>query len=209
MSVAPARRSLSHSLQQGSHWCAPRLPHQQCRRHESSYRRTNKKLRVKPDSSYLLSATSPQRDHIIFNPPSSAPSVLQTPLKFLPKTDPRRTLFAASGLHSSVVVDQSVKSPQLPPPVRKPYEKSYHLTEKEVEEIRTLRTSDPEVWTRQKLAKRFNCSSLFVGMVCEASKEQKQRQAQKLEDVKARWGPRRRTAREDRARRRAAWGRDE
>lgn len=61
------------------------------RRHESSYRRSRSRLNVKPDPSFLTKDGS-RADHIIFNPPSSAPSVLNTPLKFLPKSDPRARL---------------------------------------------------------------------------------------------------------------------
>src|SRR5690348_14225955 len=66
------------------------------RRNESSFRRTKKKLNVKPDASFVFSKDSPATDHIIFNPPSSAPSVLHTPLKFLPKEDQRRQLFSVA-----------------------------------------------------------------------------------------------------------------
>nr|POF01009.1 54s ribosomal protein l20, mitochondrial [Quercus suber] len=62
-----------------------------CRRDQSTYTRTRKALRVKPDPSFHPSTTEPQ-DHIIYNPPSSLPSVYHTPSKFLPKSDPRRKL---------------------------------------------------------------------------------------------------------------------
>ncbi|KAI9671888.1 MAG: hypothetical protein M1817_003433 [Caeruleum heppii] len=148
--------------------------------------------------------SAPLQDHIVFNPPSSAPSVYHTPTKFLPKGDPRRELFAAlaeQARHST--------SSTLPPPVRKQYEKSYHLTEDDFAEIRRLRREDPMLWSRERLAKKFNCSSLFVGIVCEATKERKEEQRQLLETVKSRWGRKRRNAREDRVRRRENWGRSE
>lgn len=46
-------------------------------------------------------------------------------------------------------------------------------------------------------------------MVCEASKERKEQQKQILENVKEKWGRRKRYAREDRAKRRELWARDE
>jgi len=176
------------------------------RRSESTFQRTKKKLNIKPDSSFVFSRLSPQQDHIIFNPPASAPSVLHTPLKFLPKDDKRRQLLAnapSSTLRSS--------SSSLPPPVIKPkpgYQR-HHLSEEDVAEIRRLRTTDPENWTRLKLARKFNCSSLFVGMCCEATKEKIEAEKAKLEALKARWGPKRRMAREDRFKRREAVYRDE
>ena len=69
--------------------------------------------------------------------------------------------------------------------------------------------ANPNVWTREKLARQFNCSSLFIGIVCEAIQERKEQQVKVLEDIKSRWGRRRRAAREERAKRRESWGRDE
>ena len=173
------------------------------RRHESSFRRTKQRLRVKPDPSFASSGNYTQ-DHIVFNPPSSAPSVYHTPSKFLPPNDRRRQLIA--DIPGQAPPSQTTK---LPPSVRKPYEKQYHLTAADMEEIRRLRRENPDVWTRDKLAKKFKCSNLFVGIVCEASPERKKSQQQILEAVKLKWGRRRRIAREDRAKRRELWGRDE
>ena len=203
MSLCIVRHSTVRRPLNDFRWTAGALP-AWTRRHESSFRRTKKRLRVKADASFLPSSTSPQQDHIVFNPPSSAPSIYHTPLTFLPKDDQRRQLFS-----SADDGDAGQSSKSLPPPVRKPYQKQYHLTEADFAEIRRLRTQDPETWTREKLAKRFNCSSLFVGIVCEASKEHKEKRAQIVEAVKARWGSKRRMAREDRVRRRELWGRDE
>ena len=171
------------------------------RRSESSFRRTKQRLRVKPDASFTSAPNSPRQDHIIFNPPSSAPSVYHTPLKFMPLADKRRELLSAISTDSS--------ASRLPPAIRAPHEKQYHLTSEDIAEIRRLRKENPEVWTRAKLAKQFDCSSLFIGIVCEASREHNEKQAKILEDIKSRWGRRRRTAREDRVRRRELWGMDE
>jgi hypothetical protein len=176
------------------------------RRNESTFQRTKKKLNIKPDSSFVFSRLSPHQDHIIFNPPSSAPSVLHTPLKFLPKDDKRRQL-----LPNDPTSTVGSSSSSLPPPVIKPkpgYQR-HHLSEEDVAEIRRLRTADPENWTRLKLARKFNCSSLFVGMCCEATKEKIEAEKAKLEALRARWGPKRRMAREDRVKRREASYRDE
>ncbi|KAI9800698.1 MAG: hypothetical protein M1825_004020 [Sarcosagium campestre] len=184
----------------------PSCPAIVSRRHESSARRTRKKLRVAPDKSFLPSKDSPQQDHIVFNPPSSAPSVYHTPLKFLPKEDQRRELYTSSLISDiSDAPDQTT----LPPAVSKPYEKKYHLTEKDFEEIRRLRKEDPVQWTRSKLAKKFECSQLFVGFLCEASREHKAKEELKTDLVKSRWGRKRREARDDRTKRRESWGREE
>lgn len=87
-------------------------------------------------------------------------------------------------------------------------EKKYHLSEKDIQEIRKLRTDDPYTWTRKKLAEKFECSQFFVGMICEAPVEKKELERGKLEAIKERWGRRRRYARDDRGKRRELWARD-
>ena len=171
------------------------------RRNQSSYRRSKARLRVKPDASFGYSS-SQSADHIIHNPPPSAPSVYQTPTKFLPPGDIRRSLRkdAPSGSQQ--------KPEELPGVFKKPAEKKYHLTPSDIEEIRKLRLEDPMTWSRWKLAKRFDCSPMFIGMVCEASPQKKQIQKQVLEAVQSRWGMQRRMAREDRQLRKETWGRD-
>jgi hypothetical protein len=51
------------------------------------------------------------------------------------------------------------------------------------------------------LARRFKCTTLFVLMCCQAPKEHREKMKALEEKIKARWGPRRRAAREERARR--------
>ncbi|KAL9638982.1 MAG: hypothetical protein Q9164_001216 [Protoblastenia rupestris] len=180
---------------------------QVARRHESSARRTTKRLRNKSDPSFRA-AIPPENlnDHIVFNPPSSAPSPYHTPPAFLPANDPRRTLLSQSHLHSNPYTDSSRHLPPLARKVQK--EKKYHLTPNDIEEIRKLRTEDPWVWTRKKLAEKFECSQFFIGIVAEAPAKKKDTERAKLDDVKERWGRRRRDAREDRAKRRELWGMD-
>ncbi|KAL2358363.1 60S ribosomal protein L20 [Cryomyces antarcticus] len=184
------------------------------RRHESSYRRTQKRLRVKPDPSFTNTTT--HQDHIIFNPPSSAPSVYHTPLKFLPKGDRRRDLYTSASSPSSSShtttqqQQQSTPTPsaRLPPALKSPTEKKYHLTESDIASMRELRAADPRQWTRVRLAQRFECSEFFVSLCCHAPEIKKERE-QQLEDIKRRWGRRKTEARQDRQRRKESWGRDE
>jgi len=170
---------------------------------------------------------TPAHDHIVFNPPSSAPNVYHTPTKFLPKSDVRRQLFSqsaaagASGpataqtgtklsLSSSAALLASASGEQgsdLPPPVRQPYEKRYHLTEAQIARIRKLRQEDPFRWTRVKLAEKFKCSQFFVSLVCR-SPEAAEAQEERIEEVKRRWGGKKVSSREDRGRRKELWGRD-
>lgn len=83
------------------------------------------------------------------------------------------------------------------------------MRESDIAEIRRLRTTEPEIWTRKKVAEKFGCSPFFVALVAQATKEKKERERQLLEKVKEKWGRRRRYAREDRRKRRELWERDE
>lgn len=166
------------------------------RRHESSTRRSKHRLNIKPDASFI-SNNSPQQDHVIFNPPSSAPSALHTPLIFLPKEDKRKQLFATP-------VARPAASTRLPPVIPKfaPVGIRHHLKDSDIAEIQRLRSSDPEKWTALRLSKKFNCSKVFIQMCAQAPEEKKERDRQKLEIQKARWGPKKTMAREDRLKRR-------
>ena len=181
------------------------------RRHESSYRRTKQRLNVKPDASFGFSNNSPQQDHIIFNPPSSAPSVLHTPLKFLPKEDKRRQILAATAARHGA---SSASSQPLPPPIRpKQAYPHNHLSEADITEIQRLHASDPETWTNGRLSRKFNCSMLFTTICIKNSggepNQNAERRRAKAQAVMAKWGPRRRMAREDRAKRKELALRDE
>jgi hypothetical protein len=81
------------------------------------------------------------------------------------------------------------------------------LTQEDVEEIRRLRLEDPFVWTRPKLAARFGCSNYLVGVI-QKSEEAGRATGEKLEGVRARWGPRKVRAKRDALRRKELWGRD-
>lgn len=88
-------------------------------------------------------------------------------------------------------------------------EKRYHVTPAQMEEMRRLRGEDEDKWTRGRLAERFGCSSIFVGMVCQASERRLEKVRRGEERVRRRWGVRRTNARWERRRRREGWERDE
>jgi len=186
---------------------------QSCRRQQSSYRRTRKALRVKPDPSFLPSMIETQ-DHIIFNPPSSAPNVYHTPQKFLPDTDPRKRAHTLTSSGSATLPSSSHAPPTasvakhgLPPALRPEYQKKYHLTPEDMNEIRRLRKEDPRQWTRVRLAEKFECSQFFVSLCCSAP-EIKAERDKELEEIKKKWGRRKAEAREARQDRKKLWGRD-
>ncbi|KAF7186032.1 54S ribosomal protein L20, mitochondrial [Pseudocercospora fuligena] len=194
-----------------------------CRRNAASYRRTRKLLRVKQDPSFAP-ATTETKDHIIFNPPPSAPNVYHTPSKFLPQSDPRRKLYeealSASKAGARAPTEKTsilariaaqrqatqVNAKTLKP-VRPVYEKQYHLTQVEIDEIRRLRTEDPLYWSRVRLAEKFNCSQFFVSLCVTAPERAKQAEA-KIDAIKDKWGRKKSEAREARSERKKLWGRD-
>ena len=173
------------------------------RRPQESYRRTKQKLNIKPDASFRSSPLSPQQDHIIFNPPSSAPSVLHTPVLFIPNEDKRKQLLAKTA-------SKHETPDKLPPIIArfKRVEIKHHLSEEDVAEIRRLRTSDPDKWTARKLGIKFNCTAYFVAMCCQVPEEKKERDREKFEAFLAKLGPKRLKARQDRHKRMALACRD-
>ncbi|KAI5788899.1 mitochondrial ribosomal protein subunit L20-domain-containing protein [Peziza echinospora] len=199
-------------------------------RNTTSARRTTKRLRLRPDDSFLplpsiktgshspfpLSTSSREEQlnsspaSLIYNPPPSLPSVYDTPSLFLPSKDPRKSLFRPAPIAASSTPAQDLSSSApLPPPVRPTKEKKYHLTPEDINKIRELRTADPVANSRSILADKYKASKFFIGMIAEAPEEHKQKQLDELEKVKLRWGKKRRDAKEDAARRRQGWGRDE
>ncbi|KAK7522526.1 mitochondrial ribosomal protein subunit L20-domain-containing protein [Phyllosticta citriasiana] len=248
--TSTSAKTTSASTSSTSHGPASITPPLTQRRYAGTTRRHNNMLKSVPSAPIFTPHSSVASDTIIYNPPSAAPNVYHTPLKFLPANDRRRQLaavqariasqsaskgaspitrtgtqlsapsgynatlnsLASSYGHSSSSASSTsptaaaAAAAKLPPPLRQPYEKKYHLTERDIAEIRRLRASDPVKWSRQKLADKFECSQFFIGLVAPAP-EHAQRKADEIEEIKRRWGPRRRAAREDRKRRKEMWGR--
>ncbi|GAP83110.2 putative ribosomal protein [Rosellinia necatrix] len=171
------------------------------RRQQSTTSRTKKRLKIPPHPDFLTPASG--QNHIIYNPPSSAPSVYNTPFKFLPKTDPRREANLARFLRFSADASSSSPESPLPPPMRPEETRAhrYNVTREQVDEMRRLRAEDPLNWSVLRLAAKFDCTPLFVMMCCRASPEHKSRERERLEAIKSRWGPVRTKAREERQKR--------
>ncbi|KIW14983.1 hypothetical protein PV08_07770 [Exophiala spinifera] len=173
------------------------------RRHQSSYRRARSKLNVKPDASFLPSKTE-QHDHILFNPPPSMPNVYHTPNIFLPDNDRRKIIPDRETREAQLLLSERI------PAIKGQQEKRYHLTAKDVEEMRALRKAAPLEWSVNKLSKKFDCSPIFAMYATEGlapEKQEMQKTVTKI--VKSRWGKKRREAREDRELRKEKWYRDE
>ncbi|XXH03686.1 hypothetical protein Hte_010092 [Hypoxylon texense] len=185
------------------------------RRYQSTTSRTKRALKIAPHPSFLSTPSSDSASRVIYNPPSSSPSVYHTPFKFLPRSDPRRQanltqLLRTSSdlLTSSPSSSSSPSSPSseqhqsLPPELKAPPQK-YNVTQEQVDEMRRLRAEDPEAWSVHRLADRYGCAPYFVMMCCRADREHRDRERARLDAVKARWGPIRAAAREERKKRRA------
>ncbi|KAK1760541.1 mitochondrial ribosomal protein subunit L20-domain-containing protein [Echria macrotheca] len=182
-------------------------------RHKATASRTKRALNIAPHKSFLSpsssNTTSQKSTHVIFNPPSAAPSVYHTPFKFLPKTDPRRranlpaNLFASSSTiqFSSTPTTTSASVTALPT-VGPASPKKYHLTPEDVQQMRELRAADPVRNSVASLANRFGCSKLFVIFCCQSSPQHRDKIREAIAAEQARWGPRKMAAFQERARRR-------
>lgn len=184
----------------------------------ATYRRTRRAMRSMDvaDSQGSNELAAGSQDYIVFNPPSSAPNVYHTPTKFLPKSDPRHKTQSvqipasipkkpASSLEAIASARLTAANKSLPPLLQKPHEKKYHLGQEQIDEMRRLRAEDPRTWSRLRLAEKFECSEFFVSLCCH-SPEMKLEHEKNLEEVKRRWGRRKREAREDRIERKKLWG---
>jgi hypothetical protein len=177
------------------------------RRHQSSYRRTKSRLNIKPDASFLPSTTEPH-DHIIYNPPPSAPNIYHTPRMFLPASDRRKQLQHAVQLRNLRLGNLSGDSSEEPlaPITGRVPEKKYHLTEKDFDEMRRLRREDPAKWNVTALSKKFDCvKTVVMYATAYIANQQRENQKRVTEYVRSRWGVKRRVAREDRALRKERW----
>ncbi|KAL7796046.1 mitochondrial ribosomal protein subunit L20 domain-containing protein [Trichoderma ceciliae] len=167
--------------------------------------RTKRALKIAPHDSFLpsRSAAFPAADSIIYNPPSSEASPEHTPFIFLPRGDPRRlAIMRLRGSDNDPTAYTTAAQGHLPPEMQyKRRQPNYNLTKEHIEEMRRLRNEDPLTWSVQRLARRFECSTVFVQMAAPAPPEHLQWLRGKMERKMERWGPKRTQAREDRKRR--------
>jgi hypothetical protein len=111
----------------------------------------------------------------------------------------------------SIFVSRVPLSPQkrsydeLPPPLKQIKQKSYHLTQEQIKEIKQLREQDPIKWSRKNLAEKFECSQFYIGIIAPVSEERsiqlKEEINQRIEEM----GWKKRFVRKERARRRELW----
>lgn len=148
-----------------------------------------------PASAYKNPYVIPPGVH--HHPAPSAPSPVETPYVFLPDSDPRKALLAASAVVDTTNMPSFRKgAPQ------------YHVSEKDIVEMRQLHQSDPNTWTRAALKRKFGVSGYFAGSVVQAPQERVQEMNSRLDYIKNRWSQKRADARLDREKRKAYWYND-
>ncbi|KAI9900797.1 hypothetical protein N3K66_005059 [Trichothecium roseum] len=155
--------------------------------------RTKRALKIAPHPSFQPDRNNPSKgDSIIYNPPSSEATPFHTPFLFLPNNDPRRTVIErARGSNPQVLAKDAVAASeeQLPPEMKYPRRTAtYGLQEEEMLEMRKLRNEDPLKWSVNTLARKFNCSPVFVKIAAPAPKEHHEWLNAKRERKTQRWG---------------------
>ncbi|OAA56901.1 hypothetical protein ISF_07417 [Cordyceps fumosorosea ARSEF 2679] len=198
----PASSLLAAAARHGQQ---PRLTPLTTTRGHKTTARTKRALKIAPHDSFLpdRSATFPAADSIICNPPASEASPEHTPFLFLPSSDPRR---AAAARMRKTTTTTTTTGPTRSGGTAMRYPRRaddprYHLSAEQVQEMRSLRAEDPLTWSVAALARRFDCSQVFVQIAAPAPAEHKAWLAEQQEKREARWGNKKTAAREDRKRR--------
>lgn len=83
------------------------------------------------------------------------------------------------------------------------------MSAEDIAKMRELRVEDPARWTTGELAKRFNCTNMFVRMMAPLEKTQRRIALAKRdalhEHYRARWGEKARLVKEIRDKRKEFW----
>ncbi|KAG9315926.1 mitochondrial ribosomal protein subunit L20-domain-containing protein [Chiua virens] len=141
--------------------------------------------------------TQLDRDKLTFihRPPPSAPSPFSTTL------NPASPLLRPPSSSSDPLPPLLRPSAYAPDPDR--------LSKEDMEKLKSLRRSNPDLYSCTKLAKMFGCTPSFVSQVAALPRTLRkafaQRQADKVGAVKAGWGERKATLRAIREKRRQYW----
>lgn len=165
---------------------ATRLPQRPPMRHPDP-------LLNKPNA---ISTPLPEDLTFIHRPPPSAPS----PLSFT--VNPSSPL-----LHTAPSIPPAGYS--LPPPLKKPTSTHPRLSEDNVNELQRLRSENPALYTRKKLANTFGCSPSFVSYVAPLKPSQQRatlaRRERQHDKARSRWGEKAALIREIRKKRKEFW----
>lgn len=201
----PASSLLAAAARQGQQRLSLLTPLTTTRGHKTAAR-TKRSLKIAPHDSFLpdRSAPFPAADSIIYNPPASEASPEHTPFLFLPPSDPRRAAVTRMRKTTGASGPAKASSGPLPPAMRyarRADEPKYHLSKEQVQEMRRLRNEDPVTWSVTALARKFDCSQVFVQIAAPAPASHKAWLEEQQRKREARWGNKKSAAREDRKRR--------
>lgn len=140
--------------------------------------------------------------------PTSHSKLYKGIVKLYPSRAPVITMDGNPPLHGTPVSGSSLsqQTGDEPPLLRNyPHAKSRHLSEEKLAQMRELRAKNPELYTRSRLAKMFNCSPVFVSMAAPLSKEAFKRVWREQDEQKQGWTWRKQLVREARKKRKALW----
>ena len=151
-------------------------------------------------STWNLKPNMPQG--LVHNPPASLPRAMNTPKAFLPLKDPRRTAIHHKTFQRSEVDDMPVIYSSENP-------NKYLATPEVVKEMQLLRSSDPDRWTVNALAKSFGVSPFFVKVTTDIPTVRKAKIEEKLAETKQNWSRSTKEARQNRKKRVELWLRSE
>ncbi|QSL65219.1 hypothetical protein MERGE_002528 [Pneumocystis wakefieldiae] len=144
------------------------------------------KLKSIPEGTFLQKELNSE---LFYNPPASPPDYKVTPYSLLPDDVKKLT-------------EKPVFQGKLPPSLSPIKKKKYHLTEEDIKEIKALRESGV---SRSELAKRYNASRLFIGMVSPLNKDKLQEIEKKNQEIKDSWSERKKEVKMNRCKRKKLW----
>jgi len=148
----------------------------------------------------------------LLRPPTGHKKVFKGIVKLMPGRGPiitmdgkppREDLPSKRQAAIAKLMEQHVNEPPL---LRKyPGAKTRHLSEKELKRMRLLREKNPQLYTRSRLAKMFDCSPVFVSMATPLPREALKEVWKAQKEQKLGWTWRKQLVREMRKKRRNLW----
>ncbi|KAI9146070.1 mitochondrial ribosomal protein subunit L20-domain-containing protein [Paraphysoderma sedebokerense] len=133
----------------------------------------------------------------------SKTSKIPPPMYVLPDGSTFHSRFHPS-LHPEKVEISPDDLPPLSHPIS-PIRGSKHLAKEDIEQIRQLRSSDPDTWTVRKLAEKFKCSPIFVSIVAKCPEDRVKKLAEERQAKWERLSEETKREIKDRERRRLLW----
>lgn len=153
-------------------------------------------------------------DPLINNPKAAVKTLEEDNLTFIhraPPTAPSPYSLTTAPASPLLRPATSLTEPlPLPPVLRQPRStEPPRMSDKKIEKMRSLRLSNPAVYSRGKLAKMFNCTQAFVAQMVALKKPQRKAliriRDQKHENHREKWSEKHALVKAIRAKRREMW----